>query len=258
MKQRDLRIYAIIDNCVRRRKNALLKPATHLAILYADRGEFDRQRKSPAIFAGDWCGHTWGTHFFADRGDVAVLKSHVIKSPSQLYWRFAAMSVENRGNEHTWRMLANLIADIWHARYQRFYTPIAAIGENRNRCTGHTWRFSPIAANLIASENRQRFSLAIDADTPGDFFRRSRRCGSFENSCDKSPNLMGWLYWRFAAINVENRGNGHTWRMPANLIADIWHTRYRRFYTPIAAIGKNRNRCTGHTWRFSPIAAIGV
>ena len=25
----------------------------------------------------------------------------------------------------------------------------------------------------------------IDADTPGDFFRRSRRCGSFENSCDK-------------------------------------------------------------------------
>ena len=63
--------------------------------------------------------------------------------------------------------------------------------------------------------DRQRFSLAIDADTPGDFF------GSFENSCDKSPNLMGWLYWRFAAINVENRGNGHTWRMPANLIADI-------------------------------------
>ena len=67
----------------------------------------------------------------------------------------------------------------------------------------------------IASDFR-----AIDADTPGDFFRRSRRCGSFENSCDKSPNLMGWLYWRFAAINVENRGNGHTWRMPANLIAD--------------------------------------
>ena len=45
--------------------------------------------------------------------------------------------------------------------------------------------------------------------------------------------------------------------MPVNLIADIWHARYRRFYTPIAAIGENRNRCTGHTWRFSPIAAIG-
>ena len=50
----------------------------------------------------------------------------------------------------------------------------------------HSWRFyTPIAANLIARENRLRFSLAIDADTPGDFFRRSRRCGSFENSCDK-------------------------------------------------------------------------
>ena len=33
--------------------------------------------------------------------------------------------------------------------------------------------------------DRQRFSPPIDADTPGDFFRRSRRCGSFENSCDK-------------------------------------------------------------------------
>ena len=39
---------------------------------------------------------------------------------------------------------------------------------------------------------------------------------------------------------------------------DIWHARYRRFYTPIAAIGENRNPCTEHTWRFSPIAAIGV
>ena len=33
--------------------------------------------------------------------------------------------------------------------------------------------------------DRKRFSPPIDADTPGDFFRRSRRCGSFENSCDK-------------------------------------------------------------------------
>ena len=24
----------------------------------------------------------------------------------------------------------------------------------------------------------------------------------------KSPNLMGWLYWRFTAINIENPGNG--------------------------------------------------
>ena len=50
----------------------------------------------------------------------------------------------------------------------------------------HTWRFyTPIAANLIARENRKRFSPPIDADTLGDFFRRSRRCGSFKNSCDE-------------------------------------------------------------------------
>ena len=75
--------------------------ALHLAILYADRGEFD------AIFATDWCEHTW-----------------------------------------------------------RF--------------------FSLIAANLM------RFSPPIDADTPGDFFRRSRRCGSFENLCDKIAQSDGF------------------------------------------------------------------
>ena len=40
------------------------------------------------------------------------------------------------------------------------------------------------AANSIASKNRRRFSPPIDADTLGDFFRRSRRCSSFEKSCD--------------------------------------------------------------------------
>ena len=83
----------------------------------------------------------------------------------------------------------------------------------------HNWRFyTPIAANLIASENRKR-SPPIDADTPGDFFRGD--VAVLKTHVIKSPNLMGWLYWRFAAINVENRGNGHTWRMLANLIADI-------------------------------------
>ena len=38
-----------------------------------------------------------------------------------------------------------------------FYTPIAAIGESRNRCTRHTWRFSPIgikspSVSLVRSE----------------------------------------------------------------------------------------------------------
>ena len=49
----------------------LFKPATHLAILFADRREFDRWRKSQAIFATD----RMRTHlaiFFANRGDVAL------------------------------------------------------------------------------------------------------------------------------------------------------------------------------------------
>ena len=78
-----------------------------MTILYADHGEFDRQR-------ADLRGHTW-RFFFADRGDVAVLKTRVIKSPNLMGWlycRFEVMTVENRGNGHTWRMPANLIADI--------------------------------------------------------------------------------------------------------------------------------------------------
>ena len=87
----------------------------------------------------------------------------------------------------------------------------------------HTWRFySPIAANLIASENRKRFSPPTDADTPGDsVFADRGDVAVLKTHMMKSPNLMGWLYWRFAVINVENRGNGHTSRMPANSIADI-------------------------------------
>ena len=63
--------------------------------------------------------------------------------------------------------------------------------------------------------------LAIDADTLGDFFADRGDEAVLKSHVVKSPNLMGWLYWRFAAMTVENRGNGHTWRMPANLIADI-------------------------------------
>ena len=115
----------------------------------------------------------------------------------------------------------------------------------------HTWQFNtPIAANLIASENRKRFSPPIDADTLGDLFRLSRRCGSFEKSCGEIAQTDGLTFWRFAAMTVENHRNGHSWRMQVYLIADVWHARYRRFYTPIAAVGENRNRCTEHTWRF--------
>ena len=76
-------------------------------------------------------------------------------------------------------------------------------------------------ANLIASENRLRFSPPINADTLGDFFSRSRRCGSFEKSCDKIAQPDGLTLLAIPVMSVENRGNGHTWRMPANIIADI-------------------------------------
>ena len=33
--------------------------------------------------------------------------------------------------------------------------------------------------------DRKRFTSPINADTPADFFRRSRRCGNFKKSCDK-------------------------------------------------------------------------
>ena len=82
----------------------------------------------------------------------------------------------------------------------------------------HIWRFyTPIAVNLIASENRKRFSPAIDADTPGDFFCRSRRCGSFEKSCDKiaQPDRLALLAIR--SINPrKSRKRAHL----ANLFAD--------------------------------------
>ena len=49
-----LALLAIRSNDLRKsRERTHLKPATHLAILYADCGKFDRQRKSSAIFATD-------------------------------------------------------------------------------------------------------------------------------------------------------------------------------------------------------------
>ena len=55
----------------------------------------------------------------------------------------------------------------------------------------HTWRFyTPIAANLIANENRKRFSPPIDADKIAD----RGDVAVLKSHVVKSPNLMGWLY----------------------------------------------------------------
>ena len=69
-------------------------------------GDFIRRSRriwSPVKIANDFRWRLMRTHpasFFADRGDVAVLKTHVTKSPNLmgwLYWRFAAINVENPG-----------------------------------------------------------------------------------------------------------------------------------------------------------------
>ena len=75
--------------------------------------------------------------------------------------------------------------------------------------------------------------------------------GEFEKSCDKIAQ-PDWL--PLLAIRSDERGKSleraHLANAaPANLIADIWHARYRWFYTPIAQIDENRNRCTGHIGR---------
>ena len=127
------------------------------------------------------------------------------------------LRIASKANPSGWAILSHEFSKLPHRLDRRKKSPgvSASIGGEVPGVAGfkpatHRRFYTPIAVNLIASENRKRFSPPIDADTPGDFFRRSRRCGSFENSCDKSPNLKGWLYWRFAAINVENRGNRHT------------------------------------------------
>ena len=129
-----------------------------------------------------------------------------------------------------------------YARAERLFLLIKPIVlrrcryRRRRRCLSqrHTWRFyTPIAANLIASENRKRFSPPVDADTPGEFFRRSRRCGSFENSCDKiaQPNGLALLAIRsnkrrktrervHLATTDEFNRRYLTYQISANLYAD--------------------------------------
>ena len=117
----------------------------------------------------------------------------------------------------------------------------------------HTWRFdSPIAANLIASENRTRFSPPTGCGHTWRFFSPIAAMWHFnhvprlqvpllssilKNHVIKSPNLISWLYWRFAAMSVRNRGNGHTRRFPANLIADFKRRSRRSAKIAIAAPG---------------------
>ena len=88
----------------------LLKPATHLAILYVDRGEFDRQRFSPPIDVEPATGDLFrrarrcGTSTLfpgSIEGHFEKSCDTIVHSDSLTIWRFAAISVENRGTGHT-------------------------------------------------------------------------------------------------------------------------------------------------------------
>ena len=90
--------------------------------------------------------------FFADRGDVAVLKTHVIKSSnlmSWLYWRFAAINVENRGNEFNRRYLTCQISAILYADRgdRRIKSPSVSLALS-GRLTWDFIRRSPRSAKI--------------------------------------------------------------------------------------------------------------
>ena len=118
---------------------------------------------------------------------------------------------------------------------RRFYTPI----------TSEFRRWLMRAHLAIFYADRGDLPLKFCPQAPSIVAVRN-----FEKSCDKyRPTWLVDSSGDSPRIGVKTRRNGHTRRMSANLIADIWHARYCRYYTPIAAIGENRNRCTGHTRR---------
>ena len=99
----------------------------------------------------------------------------------------------------------------------RFLNPDLSTDENEflfGKCTnrnghGHNYK---VKVTLRGKQDPKA------SDTPGDFSADRGDVAVLKTRVIKSPNLMGWLYWRFTAINAENRGNGHTWRMRRSAI----------------------------------------
>ena len=128
----------VLERCRCRRR--CLKPATHLAILYADRGEFDRKRFSPTIGV-DTLGD-----FFADYGSFKN-SCDIIAQPDGL----TLLAI--RSNDR---------------RKSRERAHLANAGEFN--CQYLTCQISPI----LYADRGDRPKIAIAAPgTPGDF-RRSR------------------------------------------------------------------------------------
>ena len=136
------------------------------------------------------------------------------------------MSVENRGNGHAWRMSANL--------GPLHMSPVG--GRNFVFCSYR--KFNPGYRDGKCPKGPQ--------NTLGTAFRLVSDLSShaqlkmFRHGQSRYP---GWsVHMGEISISVtEISVNG-----PARLLIRT-HARYRRFYTPTAAIGENSNRCTGHS-----------
>ena len=89
----------------------LIKPATYLAILYADRSEFDRQRKLRANFATD-CLDTLGDFLRRSRRFNTSISFPDYNQLTLVAIRSDERKKSLKAKGPTWRMPANLIADI--------------------------------------------------------------------------------------------------------------------------------------------------
>ena len=118
----------------------------------------------------------------------------------------------------------------------------------------NTWQFyTPISAILIDRENRKRFSPPIDANTPGNFIGRSRRCGSFEKSCDKIAQPDGLT--SLAICGDERRKS----RERAHLVnAGEFNRRYRTWRSAKIAIVAPGTPCDFHRSQRSAIKSPSV
>ena len=84
--------------------NLQVKPATPLAILYADRGEFDRQRKSQATYTLD--------DFFRRSRRCGTFEKSYDKIDQPDWLALLAIRSNDRRKSREQAHLANLITDI--------------------------------------------------------------------------------------------------------------------------------------------------
>ena len=125
--------------------------------------------------------------------------------------------------------------------FPRFSTLIAA-----NRQSTRMRYFLIFLFKMVDSSDEMEPGNKLEAP-----HRRDRR--------KKSPGLSASIGGEVALQNIRNDEHRKS-RERAHLVdASEFNRRYLTCQiSAISAIGENRNRCAGHTWRFLPIAAIRV